>query len=244
MKYFEHNYPYDPSYGYSVEDLLNVTAPKAPDDFADFWRQRYQRTLEFEPSYTLTDCGHFDGYQIQDISYSSTAGVINGWLLTPENQQIKKAIVVGHGYGGREQPDYHLQIPETALLFPCFRGISRSQCPTFPNQPDQHVLYGIENRDDYILGGCVEDLWLAVTVLIQLFPQVADAIGYMGISFGAGIGALALPWDARIKRGHFNVPTFGNQSLRMSLPTAGSASACRSAGSATPAPSGTSGTES
>lgn len=223
MKYFEHNYPYDPGYGYSIEDLLSVTAPKAPDDFADFWRQRYQRTLQFIPDYTLNDCGQFQGYHIQDISYTSTAGQINGWLLTPENQPVKKAIVVGHGYGGREQPDYHLHLPETALLFPCFRGLSRSRCPQFPSQPDQHVLHGIENRDDYILGGCVEDLWLAVSVLIQLFPQAANAIGYMGISFGAGIGALALPWDDRIKRGHFNVPTFGQQSLRLILPTAGSA---------------------
>ena len=49
----------------------------------------------------------------------------------------------------------------------------------------------------------------------------------MGISFGGGIGALAMPWDQRIKRGHFNVPTFGNQPLRLSLPSTGSAAALK-----------------
>jgi len=47
----------------------------------------------------------------------------------------------------------------------------------------------------------------------------------MGISFGGGIGALAVPWEPRIAPGHLNVPTFGHQSLRLQLPTTGSGSA-------------------
>ncbi|MDD4915805.1 MAG: acetylxylan esterase [Methylococcales bacterium] len=221
--HFEHNFPYDPCYGYGIEDLLGVAAPKPPDDFAAYWQARYRQTMTFEPQYTLSDCGVFNGYQTFDIGYTSTAGMINGWLLIPADQLVCKAVVVGHGYGGREQPDYHLGLPETALLFPCFRGLSRSRSPQFPEQPNQHVLHGIDQRDDYILGGCVEDLWLAISVLALLYPQAAESIGYMGISFGAGIGALALPWDERIKRAHFNVPTFGHQALRMMLPTSGSA---------------------
>ena len=38
---FEHPYSFDPSYGYSLETLLAITAPEAPSDFADFWRNLY-----------------------------------------------------------------------------------------------------------------------------------------------------------------------------------------------------------
>ena len=54
---------------------------------------------------------------------------------------------------------------------------------------------------------------------------MAGHVAYLGISFGGGIGALALPWDRRIQRAHFNVPSFGNHPLRMQLPTWGSAAA-------------------
>ncbi len=50
-------------------------------------------------------------------------------------------------------------------------------------------------------------------------------MAYLGASFGGGIGALALPWDTRIQRAHFNVPSFGNHPIRLQLPTLGSAAA-------------------
>ena len=84
------------------------------------------------------------------------------------------------------------------------------------------MLHDIDNPDRYILGGCVEDLWLAVTTLLQLFPQTAGHIGYSGISFGGGIGALAVPHDPRIARAHLTVPTFGNMPVWTTLPTTGS----------------------
>lgn len=223
-----HNYPFDPRYGYSLKDLLAVTAPPVPDDFESFWRRRYWHTMAFRSEYKLTACGSHAGYQINDISYTSTGGfTINGWLLIPEHQKITQGIVIGHGYGGRQQPDYHLPMPGAVLFFPCFRGISRSRCASVAERPDQHVLHGIDNPHDYILGGCVEDLWVAVSVLLLLYPHIEGRIGYMGISFGGGIGALALPWDRRIARAHFNVPTFGNQPLRLKLPTVGSAAAVK-----------------
>jgi cephalosporin-C deacetylase len=86
------------------------------------------------------------------------------------------------------------------------------------------VLHDIHLCDRYILGGCVEDLWIGVSALLQLHAQLHGRIGYMGISFGGGIGALALPWEPRIARGHLNVPTFGHQPLRLRLATTGSGS--------------------
>ena len=67
--------------------------------------------------------------------------------------------------------------------------------------PNDHVLHEIQDRHRYILGGCVEDLWLAVSTLPEIFPVVAGQVAYSGVSFGGGIGALVVPWDARVGRG-------------------------------------------
>lgn len=222
----DHPFHFDPSYGYDLEHLLAVQAPATPNNFAAFWRQRYTKALALHPRLVLQACGSHAGFRIFDVSYQSTDGYrIGGWLLEPEHQPVRQCIVVGHGYGGRDQPDYHFNIPDTAFLFPCFRGISRSRTARVSDQPDFHVLHDIENPDSYIIGGCVDDLWVGVSVMLERYPQAAGRIGYMGISFGGGIGALALPWDERIQRAHFNVPTFGCQPLRLKLPSMGSAAA-------------------
>ncbi len=166
------------------------------------------------------------GYDCYDLSYRSTDGFeIGGWVLIPQNMPVKRGIVVGHGYGGREEPDFNLLFQGAALLFPCFRELSRSRCASISENPSYHVLHNIDNRDQYILGGCVEDLWLAVSALLNLFPAATGHLAYFGLSFGCGIGALALPWDTRIPRAHFNVPSFGNHPLRLQLPTWGSVAA-------------------
>lgn len=228
MSLFHHNYNYDPGYGCSLSDLLAIPAPEETPDFCRFWRDKYQQAVKIAADYSLAYQYSRAGYRVYDLSYRSTGNfAIGGWLLEPENQAVTKAIVVGHGYGGRDQPDYHLQIAGAALLFPCMRGISRSRTGRLPEQPNQHVLHAIDDPHQYVIGGCVEDIWLAVTVLAAIYPQCAERIGYMGISFGGGLGALAAPWDRRIKRLHLNVPTFGNQPLRLSMPSSGSAAALK-----------------
>ncbi|MBW9118409.1 acetylxylan esterase, partial [Rhizobium cauense] len=85
------------------------------------------------------------------------------------------------------------------------------------------VLQGIARPDTYIIGGCVDDIWLAVSTLLALYPWLSGHIGYSGISFGGGLGALAIPFDPRIDRGHLVVPTFGDRAQWLTLPTVGSA---------------------
>ncbi len=57
--------------------------------------------------------------------------------------------------------------------------------------------------------------------------MAAQRLDYLGISFGGGIGALALPWDERFHRAHLNVPSFGHHPLRLTLPCVGSGEAVR-----------------
>lgn len=224
MKPLDHPFHFDPSHGYDLASLLAVTVPEPLPDFADFWRRRYAAAMAIEPAYSLAETHQQAGFRVYDIRYQSTGELtIGGWLLEPLQQDVRHCVVVGHGYGGRDEPDYYFGMPNTAYLFPCFRGLSRSRCPQLPDQPHLHVLHKIEDPERYVIGGCVDDLWLAVSVLQKHYPQAAERIGYMGISFGGGIGALALPWDARVKRVHLNVPTFGCQPLRLALTSIGSA---------------------
>ena len=54
--------------------------------------------------------------------------------------------------------------------FPVFAGLSRSRRPRISSDPQRHVLHDIDKPERYILGGCVEDLWVAVSVLSVLYP--------------------------------------------------------------------------
>ncbi len=222
-----HPFDFDPTYGMQREQLLAITPPEAPPGFDDFWKKRYRRALATDPRPVLrrSKLTH-PRWQVLDVTYTSTDGFrIGGWLLLPREGQVRRGLVVGHGYGGRGEPDFDLPVEETAVLFPCFRGLSLSACPPISSDPTLHVLYNIDRKDDYIIGGCVDDLWVAVSTLVSLYPWLEGQVGYSGISFGGGIGALAIPFDARIDRGHLVVPTFGHRPFWLTLPTVGSADA-------------------
>jgi cephalosporin-C deacetylase len=181
--------------------------------------------LRVAPKPKLRDTGiDHAAWRVFDLSYSSTDRVrVKGWLLLPKRGAARRGFVIGHGYTGRTEPDFHLPFEDTALLFPCARGLGLTKHSTISSEPAWHVLHDIQDRDRYVLGGCAEDLWCGVSALLRLCPEVAGHVGYLGISFSGGIGALALPWDGRVQRAHFNVPTFGNQPLRLKLPSVGSA---------------------
>lgn len=226
---FAHGYGFDPTCAMDLAQLLAVDPPEPPADFAAFWQDRYRAAMQIDPRPELHPTGQVsDGYAVFDLRYASTGGVaIGGWLLAPEDGRVTRGVVIGHGYSGRDGPDTPLPLDGAALLFPCFRGMGRSTLPGVSQQPYHHVLHDIQDRDRYILGGCVDDLWLAVGALLRLYPQAAGRVAYAGISFGGGIGALAAPWDPRIGRLYLDVPTFGHQALRLTLPSVGSGEAVR-----------------
>jgi cephalosporin-C deacetylase len=222
----EYPYDFDPTYGYGLDALRALRPPEAPAGFDAFWRARHAAALDVDPRPRLAPSTQAHPvWHVHDLTYTSTdAFPIGGWLLLPRAGAVRRGLVVGHGYGGREAPDFDIPVAETAILFPCFRGLSRSRRAPISTDPAWHVLHDIDKPDRYILGGCVEDLWLAVSALARLFPEL-DGIGYAGASFGGGIGALALAYETRIDRGHLVVPTFSNIPLWLSLPTTGSGNA-------------------
>ena len=227
---FQHNFGFDPRYGYDLDALLKLQSPPAPEGFAAFWQDLYARALVIQPSPVSREIhSPVANLRLFEIEFNSLGSWrIRGWLTRPRHGTVTRGVVVGHGYGGRDAPDFNLPISQAAALFPCARGISRSGHPTVPSDPNRHVLHGIHTRDSYVLGSAAADtVWCAASALYELAPDTMPRLDYMGISFGGGIGALALPWDNRYHSGHLNVPTFGNHPLRLTLPCVGSGEAVR-----------------
>jgi cephalosporin-C deacetylase len=224
-----HDYPFDPTHGYDLDALLAVPAPPAPDDFDPPWQRLYDRAREVDvaPEVGPQEADH-DGVRVFGVSYTSLDGVrLGGWLVLPDGP-IERGLVIGHGYAGRDAPDLPLPVPDAATIFPCARGLnSRGRVPGIPDDTDRHVLHGIGSRDGYVLRGCVADLWCAATALLELVPSIGPRLGYVGTSFGGGIGALALPWDNRFLAAHLTVPSFGHHPLRLTMPCTGSGESVR-----------------
>jgi cephalosporin-C deacetylase len=217
----DHPYDFDPTYCLGVDELRAMRPPKAPPDFDDFWRARYVRALGVNPQPRLSEsASSHPNWRVHDVLYTSTDEFpIGGWLMLPREGAVRRGLVVGHGYGGRDGPDFDIPVKETAVLFPCFRGLARSRRAPISSDPQWHVLHDIDKLERYILGGCVEDLWLGVSTLTELYPGLDRQIGYVG----ASVGALAIAFDRRIDRGHLIVPTFAKMPLWLTLPTVGSA---------------------
>lgn len=233
MPSFVHGFPFDPSYGRTLDDLSVIPAPPAPDGFADFWRARHEaaRTVATEPEIGPLE-EERDGVRIHGVTFTSVGGErLGGWLALPADGPVRHGFVIGHGYGGRQGPgpDVPLPLPGAAAILPCVRGMgARSPVAGVPDVADAHVLHGIESRETYVIGDCVADLWCAASALHELVPGLAAGpLGYLGESFGGGLGALALPWDDRFGAAQLTVPTFGNHPLRLTLPCVGSGESVR-----------------
>ncbi|MEV0782325.1 acetylxylan esterase [Streptomyces sp. NPDC050423] len=234
MPSFVHDFPFDPSCGRTLDDLSAIPAPPAPDGFADFWRARHEtaRQVATEPEIgPLED--ERDGVRIHGVTFASVGGErLGGWLVLPADGPARHGFVIGHGYGGRQEPgrDVPLPLPGAAAILPCVRGMgARGLVAGIPDVADAHVLHGIGSRETYVIGDCVADLWCAASALHELVPELAGAgpLGYLGESFGGGLGALALPWDDRFGAAQLTVPTFGNHPLRLTLPCVGSGESVR-----------------
>jgi cephalosporin-C deacetylase len=221
-----HDFPFDPTYGYTRETLLQVEPPPEPPGFVDFWKATYHDALRIPLRLESRKiASSHPGFETHEISFDSWEGArIGGWITLPGDGQFSHAIVSGHGYGGREGPEYW---PDAITISACARGFQRSPHPCIPGTAMEHVVIGLESRETYVHRGCVVDFWCAASALLALYPAAADHLFYRGCSFGGGIGAHILAWDPRIHRGVLDLPSFGDYPLRVQLPCVGSGEAIR-----------------
>ena len=228
-----HALPVNPTCGYALAGLLEVRAPEdSPRDFEAFWRETYAQARAEEGRLDIARrpaSQTLDGVRVSELEFTSWEGArIGAWLVEPpEGHPPRGLLVVGHGYGGREGPEYGWSREGYAALYPCARGFNRSAHPDFPSESTTHVLHRLEQRERYVIRGCVAELWHAASVLIRLYPALEEHLFYAGVSFGGGLGALLLPWDRRFKRAHLSVPTFGNHPLRLRWPCTGAGESAR-----------------
>jgi len=222
----DHPFPFDPTCGYDKASLLSVPAPEGPVDFADFWRRTYDESRAIPLNLTHRRIENLNpAFETREIEFDSLGGVrIGGWLTVPAHDPVEHGLVIGHGYGGRSEPAYERG---AATLAVCARGFNRSAHHVIPGESSRHVLHGIESRETYSHRGCAADLWSGVSALLELCPGVASRLHYAGTSFGGGIGAMALPWEKRIRKAFLEVPSFGNHALRLQMQSTGSGESVR-----------------
>jgi cephalosporin-C deacetylase len=221
---FEHDYPFDPTHGYSLDELLAIVPPSPVADFETFWRETYARTRATPLNISLEPC-RFSNQDVEafEIYFDGLDGFrCGGWLTRPRHEKPLRGVVHSHGYGGRISPETAVPGPPAVVLYPCARGFSLSARSDLPADTPEHVIHHLQSRDEYIHRGCVADIWASVTALLELHPEFEGKIDFIGGSFGGGIGALALPWDDRFHRAFLRVPSFGHQPLRTTLPCTGS----------------------
>lgn len=217
----------DGTYGYTLDDLLRVGVPEEPSGFAEIWRGRYERARDIDPDPEITPVPGGSGTSVYEVRFTSLDGVrIGGWLTVPADGDIRRGLVVSHGYAGRDAPDPDLVPEHTVAIFPVARGLpTMSLLAGVGADGKSHVLTGIESVNTYIHGGCAADIWCAASALLKLYPELP--LGYVGGSFGGGVGALAMPWDSRFTASVFYVPSFGNHDVRLTLPCFGSGESVR-----------------
>ena len=210
-------FEFDPTYGYDEAQMRAITPPPAPDDFDRFWQSTFEQTMNTPLRIeSRLSAASVPGYESREVYFDTLGGFrVGAWVLTPRSGVVRRGMVLGHGYGGRGSPGLDFPLAETAWVLPSAPGFHISARSDTPNTAAFHVIHGIESRETYVIRTCVAAMWSALSVLIELVPEVGSDLGYSGGSFGGGLGALALPWDARLRKGDLIVPTFGHHPIRL-----------------------------
>ncbi|MFH1377546.1 MAG: acetylxylan esterase [Planctomycetota bacterium] len=224
-------YNFDPTYGRSLDDLLAIEPPEPPDGFDAFWRETFDINARSPLDYELKHVEYPDpAWTVYRADFKSWGDFRTGaWITHRTGGRINRGVVVGHGYGGREMPGgADVPVDDAAYIFPVARGFHISASSSLPkNNSSEHVVFGIETRETYLIRACVAEQWTAASVLLDAFPSIGSNLYYIGGSFGGGIGALMLPWDLRFIKAALAVPTFGHHPIRLTCPCVGSGESVR-----------------
>ena len=198
---------------FTKEELLRIEGDTPVAGFEEFWRKQYAAARSWKCSYTVEselwspspDC------RIYRIRFTSIDGIpIGMWIARP--RESTGGLLSAHGYGHPSIPPFSAS-PGRTVAVPCVRGLGLSQCKEIPWQKDAHALYGFDSPEHYVITGGVRDLWIALTIMIDMFPDTAENIVCGGGSLGGGMSTMCIPWDDRIHYGDVNIPTLGGRIL-------------------------------
>lgn len=196
---------------YTKEEMLQIKGDMPVEGFKEFWQSQYASARAWKTNYTVEgelwspekDC------RIYKLRFTSIDGFSIGmWLARPAVST--GGTLLAHGYGNPAVPPT-TSSPGRTVVMPCVRGLGLSQCKEIPWQLGAHAGYGFEAPENYVITGGVRDLWIALTIMIDMFPDTADNILCSGASLGGAMGAMCIPWDDRIHYGELTVPTLGGR---------------------------------
>ena len=195
------------------EEMLKIKGDTPIPGFKEFWMAQYAAARAWKCAYKIEDelWSPEEGTRIYKVRFTSIDGCSIGmWVSRPENSSGGQ--LLAHGYGNPAVPPVAEKGGRT-IASPCVRGLGLSQCKDIPWQPGAHAMHNFEDPENYVITGGVRDLWIALTILIDMFPDTANNIVCRGGSLGGGMGAMTIPWDERIHYGDLNVPTLGGRIL-------------------------------
>lgn len=215
---------FDATYGYDLDALLEVAPPDdQPADLDAFWVGVKGEADAVDPAPELGEYTAFGAdHEVADLTYTSLDGVrVGGWLVRPRGR-VERGFVIGHGYGGREEPVVP-PVTSAAAVLPVARGLpTRGLLSPMGDDTLHHVLRGIAQPRTYSHVGSTADYWIAGRVLRELVPEASSRVDYVGGSFGGGIGVFTLAYDASFTAGVLEVPSFGHHPLRLTMRCTGS----------------------
>ena len=197
--------------GFPKEQLLLIEGDAPVPDFQTFWQAQYAAARAWKCEYKVEgelwspdpDC------RIFRIRFTSIDGFSIGmWMARPRESTGGK--ILAHGYGNPQVPPV-ASSPGRTIVMPCVPGLALSQCKEIPWKTGDHARFGAGSPEHYVITDGVRNLWIALTILIDMFPDTADNILCSGGSLGGAMGTLCIPWDDRIHYGNLNVPTLGGR---------------------------------
>lgn len=218
---------FDGTYGRTRADLHAIEPVPAPSGFAERWSRWRGEARATDAAPVRLASTSVAGRRVSLIEHGGADGVrLRAWVVEPRVGAPRAGIVHSHGYGGREAVDLARVPEDMAAIFPVARGLpTLNRGVGAPEPVEQHVLAGIDDPEQYVLGLCARDLWLVADALAALAGELP--LYYVGESFGGGVGALALPWDDRFVGATLIVPSFGQYDERLSVPCLGSGEVVR-----------------
>ena len=196
---------------YTREQLLAVRAEEPIRGFEEFWRRQYERAVSYKPDYTVENelWSPDPGIKIYCVRFTACDGFkIGMWISRPEKSC--GGHILAQGYGNVATAAVGTN-PGLTVAMPCVPGLGLSQCKEIPWQLRYHAGYGFDDPEKYVIVSGVRNLWTAISIMIDMFPDVQDNIVCSGGSLGGGMGAMCIPWDKRIRAGELNVPTLGGR---------------------------------
>lgn len=213
---------FDGSYGFTLDTLRQVQPIAPTPEFADRWRGWRSAAREVDAAPRVLSSEQRGRRRVSLIELSGVDGVrLRAWYVDPAAGPARVGIVHSHGYGGRDAVATQRVPADAAAIFPVARGLGALNVDVGAAEDrERHVLTGLSEPDEYVIGLCARDLWLAGDALIAVAGDVP--LYYVGESFGGGIGALAVPWDDRYVGATLVVPTFGQYDERLAVPCLGS----------------------